>query len=83
MVLDRNEWSASAPAALPPGELLPATHCIGGCVGSEAGLNTMEKKKSLAPAGNWTLIHQSLVAMKTILHQYIQSMEGDVVEQSE
>jgi hypothetical protein len=33
-----------APAAVPPGERVPNTHWIGGCVGSRAGLDAVAKR---------------------------------------
>jgi hypothetical protein len=40
-----------ASAALPPGKD-PLTYCIGGWVDLKADLDTVEKMKSLPPAGN-------------------------------
>jgi hypothetical protein len=37
---------------LPPGKRAPGTHCLEGCVGPRIGLETVEKRKSIAPAGN-------------------------------
>jgi hypothetical protein len=41
------------------------THWIGGWVGPTAGLNGMEKRKSLVPAGKGTLVIQSAVHRHT------------------
>jgi hypothetical protein len=50
--LDEGEWSASPLVHLTPVERVPGTHCIRGWVGPIPGLDAMEKRKSLAPAGN-------------------------------
>jgi hypothetical protein len=55
--LDGSEWLTSSPDRFTPKEQAPSTHCIKGWVGSEAGLDAVEKrreKKSVAPAGNLT-----------------------------
>jgi hypothetical protein len=44
--LDGGEWSASCPWHFTLGIEPPSTHCIGGWVGSRAGLDSMEKRKS-------------------------------------
>jgi hypothetical protein len=36
-----------APGALPPGERAPGSHWIGGWIGPRAGLDAVEKRKSL------------------------------------
>jgi hypothetical protein len=41
---DRDEWSASRPGRFTPRERAPGNHCIGGCVGPRAVLDTAEKK---------------------------------------
>jgi hypothetical protein len=45
--LDGVEWSDSRPAPLAPGKEPPGTHWIGAWVGLRAGLNAMEKRKTL------------------------------------
>jgi hypothetical protein len=37
-----DEWEVSTPGRFIPMERAPDTHCIGGCVGPRAGLNTVE-----------------------------------------
>jgi hypothetical protein len=59
MALDKGEWSASRPGRFTPGERAPGTHWIGDCVGLRAGLDAMEKRKSLVPATNQTPTLQS------------------------
>jgi hypothetical protein len=51
------------PAALPPGEVGPGTHWIGGWVGPRAGLDVVEK--SLAPARNRTPVFQPVARRYT------------------
>jgi hypothetical protein len=41
------EWSALRPGRFTPGERAPGTHSIGGWVDPRAGLDDMEKRKSL------------------------------------
>jgi hypothetical protein len=38
------EWSASRPGRFTPGEKVPGTHWIGGCVDPRAGLDNVEKR---------------------------------------
>jgi hypothetical protein len=38
-----SEWSASRPCRFTIGERTPGIHCIGGWVGSRAGLDDVEK----------------------------------------
>jgi hypothetical protein len=45
------EWSASRPGRFTPGERVPGTHWIGGCVGPRAGLGDVEKRKFLTLPG--------------------------------
>jgi hypothetical protein len=45
------QWSASHPGSFTPGEINPGTHWIGGWVGPRAGLNTLEKSKTLPLSG--------------------------------
>jgi hypothetical protein len=45
------EWSALRPGRFTPGERTPGTHWIGGSVGSRAGLDDVEKRKSLILPG--------------------------------
>jgi hypothetical protein len=47
----RGEWSASRPCRFTPGEIVPDTRFIGSCVGPRAGLDDVEKLKSLTPQG--------------------------------
>jgi hypothetical protein len=42
------------PQPLYPWKIVPGTHCIGGWVGTRAGQDAVEKRKSLAPAVNRT-----------------------------
>jgi len=53
MVLDGHELSASHPGCFTPWKEPPAAW-----VGSKPNLHGWEKKWSLAPYGNWTLIPQ-------------------------
>jgi hypothetical protein len=46
-----DEWSASRPGRLTPGERAPGTHWIGGWVGSRASLDDVEKRKLLTLPG--------------------------------
>jgi hypothetical protein len=56
--LDGGDWSASFPCHFTPGGYSPhSTHCIGGWVGSRAGLKSMEERK-FAPARNQTPVVQ-------------------------
>jgi hypothetical protein len=43
----RWRWSASRPDRFTPGEIAPSTDWIGGWVGSRAGLDAVEKRKTL------------------------------------
>jgi hypothetical protein len=52
--LDGCEWSASRPGRFTPREMAPGTQWIGGWMGPRAGLDTVKKRKILAPAGNRT-----------------------------
>jgi hypothetical protein len=45
------EWSASRTSRINPVEKGPGTHRIGGCVGSRAGLDDVEKSKCLTLPG--------------------------------
>jgi hypothetical protein len=49
--LDGGEWSASRPGRFTSGEIASRTHWIGGWMGYRAGLNVIEKRKSLVPTG--------------------------------
>jgi hypothetical protein len=49
--LVEDEWSASRPDLFTPGEMAPATHWIGGRVGSRAGLDNVERRKRLPLLG--------------------------------
>jgi hypothetical protein len=42
-----DEWSASRPRHINPGETAPGTHWIGGWVGPRAGLDDVEKRNFL------------------------------------
>jgi hypothetical protein len=50
-----------APAALYPGERCTGTHCSGGWLDPTAGLNAVEKKKTLASAGASDLSGKHLI----------------------
>jgi hypothetical protein len=56
-----------APATLPPWERAPGTHCIGNWVSPRAGLNLMEKRKSLAPVGESKLETSTVQSVVSIL----------------
>jgi hypothetical protein len=49
--LDGEEWSASRPCCLTPGETALGTHWIGGWVGPTAVRNAVEKRKFLTLPG--------------------------------
>jgi hypothetical protein len=49
LVLYGGEWSATRPCFITPEETALGTHSIGGWVDSRAGLDSMEKKKSVTP----------------------------------
>jgi hypothetical protein len=55
LALNGGEWSASHPGGFIPREEEQSTHGIGGWVGPRTDLGNVEKRKSLAPAGNQTL----------------------------
>jgi hypothetical protein len=59
--LNRREWSVSYPGRFTPGKGASGTHWTGGCVGPRGGLDTAEKRKFLAPAGNRILAVQRVV----------------------
>jgi hypothetical protein len=44
--LDGAKWLASSPSLFNPGEKVPGSHWIGDWVGSRAGVDAMEKRKS-------------------------------------
>jgi hypothetical protein len=77
LALDRGEWSASHPGHFTPEEGAPSTHWIGGWVGPRASLDTVKKRKTLAPAMNQIQIPQlsslSPVAILTELSQLLES----------
>jgi hypothetical protein len=50
--LDGGAWSASRPGQLYPQERTSSTHCAGGWVGLEAGLDTEHRGKSLCFRGS-------------------------------
>jgi hypothetical protein len=52
--LDGGQWSASLPGRFTPGQTAPGTQRIGGRVGPRLGLEAVEKRKALSPAGNLT-----------------------------
>jgi hypothetical protein len=54
----RWRWSASRPGRFTSGESAHSTNWIGGWVGPRAGLDNVEKRKLLAPAGNRTPVVQ-------------------------
>jgi hypothetical protein len=45
--LDGGEWSASSPESFNSGERVPGTHCIGGWVGPNTGLDAVQYRKIL------------------------------------
>jgi hypothetical protein len=47
LVLDVGEWSASCLCFFNPGERAPGTHCIGGWISPNVGLDAVEKRKIL------------------------------------
>jgi hypothetical protein len=47
LALDGDEWSAPRPGRFTPGERSPGNHWIGGCVGSRASVDAVEKRKIL------------------------------------
>jgi hypothetical protein len=50
----------------PPGERAPGPLWIGGWLGPRAGLNAMEKRNILVPAGNRTLAVQLVARRYTV-----------------
>jgi hypothetical protein len=57
--LDGLEWLASRRGRFNPGERLPVTVSVWGCVGPRAGLNAVVLNKSrITPAANWTFVVQ-------------------------
>jgi hypothetical protein len=52
--LVRDEWSASRPGPFNPRERDLSTHCIGGWVGTRAGVDAVVKRKFPAFAGTRT-----------------------------
>jgi hypothetical protein len=50
-VLGGGEWSTSRPHRFTRGEGVPGIHWIGGSVGPIAGLDVVDREKSVAPAG--------------------------------
>jgi hypothetical protein len=58
-----------SPAALTPGEGASGIHSIGGWVGPRTGLDAVEYRKSLVPAGNGTpAIQPVAIPTKLSLH---------------
>jgi hypothetical protein len=47
--LDGGEWSASRHGHFTPGERAPNTHCIGGWMGTRAGLDALTQRKISCP----------------------------------
>jgi hypothetical protein len=50
---DGGEWSASRPGRFKPRKRVPGTHCIGGWVGTRAGLDAVVKRKIPSPRREW------------------------------
>jgi hypothetical protein len=50
--LDGGEWSATRPGRFASGEIIPDIYWIGGWVSSRVGLDTVKKRKIIAPAEN-------------------------------
>jgi hypothetical protein len=63
--LDGGEWLALQPRRFAPGDRALNTLWIRGWVNSEASVNVMEERKSLAPAGNEIPVVLSLLATPT------------------
>jgi hypothetical protein len=57
--------SASRPGRFTPREIVSYTHWIGGWVGPRTGLDVVEKRNILAPAGNPTLAIQPVARWHT------------------
>jgi hypothetical protein len=51
--LDGGEWSATRPCRFRPGEMVPVTLCIRGCLSPSTGMDSLERR-NLDPAGNIT-----------------------------
>jgi len=52
LALSEYEWLASYPGCITVGGKSPCMHSTGGWMGPVSGLNVLEQRKSLAPAGN-------------------------------
>jgi hypothetical protein len=65
MSLDGWEWSALCSGHFIAGERGSSNHWIGGWVGHRTGMDTKEKRKSLAPARNWTPVIQPVTCCYT------------------
>jgi hypothetical protein len=68
--LDGGEWSASRPNCFTPEKRAPGNHWTGNWASLRAGLNAVEKKNSLTPAGNRAQAVQA-VAIPTELTQLL------------
>jgi hypothetical protein len=58
MALDGGEWSASRPSHFTPGKRALDPHWIGGWAGPRAGLNAVEKEKTLSPVRNQNILQR-------------------------
>jgi hypothetical protein len=63
--LGGSEWSASRPGRFTSGERAPGTHCIEGWVDPRTGLDAVEWRQILAPAGKWIPVVQPVARCYT------------------
>jgi len=75
---DGGVWWTSLPGYFTLGEGTPSTQQTGGWVGPRAGLEPLEKRISLVPAGNGTpdCPHNSLVTIATVFIQKQEQAEN-------